>query len=450
MKDQKKSDEIATQRFQLIAPLLAEGLDPGKEKLLKEQICQTSGLSERTLRRYISQFRGNGFVGLKPKGKMTQSNGVIPLNLLEQAILLRKEAPTRSVAQIIQILEWEGLAQPGQLKRSTLQDKLTERGYNSRQMKLYTQSGIAARRFQKRSRNQLWQSDIKFGPYLPIGLNGSKKQVYLVAIIDDATRYILHGEFYPTLDSTIVENALRMAIQKYGAPDAVYFDNGKQFRTKWMARTCAKLETRLLYTRPYSAESKGKIERFNRTVDSFLGEVTLEKPKTLDQLNELFQVWLAECYHTKPHSAFEGKKSPESVFRSDPKPLRFIKPVELANAFLHSETRKVDKSGCISFLDQKYEVGLSFIGRRVDVIYDPSDITELTIEFEGHEPWKARKLEIGERAGKRPLLPDHLQLETASSSRLLKAAEQKNQTRQIEQTPAVAFRAVWKEDDRHV
>ena len=226
MRDQKKSKEIAAQRFQLIAPLLAEGLDAGKAKQLREQICKASGLSERTIRRYLSHYRIEGFGGLKPKGKSIQmKKEAIPSHLVEQAILLRKEVPSRSVAQIIQILEWEGLADPGQLKRSTLQEKLTEKGYNSRQMKLYSQTGVAARRFQKRHRNQLWQSDIKYGPYLPIGPNGTKKQVYPVAIIDDVTRFIVHGEFYTTLDSRIVEDALRIAIQKYGAPEAVYFNN---------------------------------------------------------------------------------------------------------------------------------------------------------------------------------------------------------------------------------
>ncbi|WP_246861342.1 hypothetical protein [Bacillus sp. REN3] len=101
-------------------------------------------------------------------------------------------------------------------------------------------------------------------------------------------------------------------------------------------------------------------------------------------------------------------------------------------------------------MDQKYEVGLAFIGRQVDVVYDPASLEELTIEFENYAPWKARKLVIGERAGKRPALPEHLQVQEVDSSRLLKAAERKNQERQIEQKPAVSFRAVWKEDDPSV
>ncbi|MDQ0415822.1 DDE-type integrase/transposase/recombinase [Mesobacillus stamsii] len=451
MSDHKKSEELAVQRFQLISPLLAEGLDAGKVKELKDQIAKTSGLSERTIRRYLAQFQKDGFGGLKPQGrKGARKPEVIPLHLLEQAILLRKEVPTRSVAQIIQILEWEGVAEPGQIKRSTLQEKLTEKGYSTRHMRLYSQTGIAARRFQKLHRNQLWQSDIKYGPYLPIGPNGMKKQVYLVAFIDDATRFVLHAAFYPTLDSRIVEDAFRQAIQKYGVPEAVYFDNGKQYRTKWMSRTCSKIGTRLTYTRPYSAESKGKIERFNRIIDSFISEAVLEKPNTLDRLNELFQVWLTECYQNKHHSALGEKISPETAFRSDKKALRFIDPDMLSNAFLHCETRKVDKSGCISFMDHKYEVGLTFIGRQVEVVYDPANIEELTIEFEDHTPWKAKKLVIGERAGKRPDLPEHLLVQDAESSRLLKAAERKNEERQAEQKPAVTFRAVWKEDDSRV
>ena len=53
----------------------------------------------------------------------------------------------------------------------------------------------------------------------------------------------------------------------------------------------SKLGIRLLYAKPYSPESTGKVEKFNQTVDKFLAEAELEKPKTLDRLNELFQIW---------------------------------------------------------------------------------------------------------------------------------------------------------------
>ncbi|WP_058300473.1 DDE-type integrase/transposase/recombinase [Gorillibacterium timonense] len=447
MKDQKKAEAIASERVQLLSPLLAEGLDPAKAREIKERICEQTGLSERTLRRYLAKYCQDGFGGLKPKSKGRQpSETTIPTEVLEQAILLRREVPSRSVAQLIQILEWEGRIRPGEIKRSTLQERLAERGYSTRHMRMYTESGVAARRFQQRHRNRLWHSDIKYGPYLPIGPNGAMKQVFLVTFVDDATRFVLHGEFYPVMDKTIVEDCFRQAIQKFGVPESVYFDNGKQYRTKWMTRACSKLGIRLLFAKPYSPEATGKVERFNRVVDAFLSESALEKPNTLERLNELFTVWLSECYQNKPHSALENKRSPETAYRSDKKPLRFVDPDELAHAFLHCETRKVDKSGCISFMDRKYEVGLPFIGCTVDVVFDPADITELIMEYEGHAPRRVRELVIGERAGKRPPLPEHLGPLPADASRLLTAAEERSRDRKAQQAPAVAYRRVNKED----
>jgi putative transposase len=317
LRNDKKAEEIAAQRVHMLAPLLAEGLDAGQAKVIKTRICEQTGISERTLRRYLDLYRKEGFNGLKPKGRGKRcSEEAVPINVLEQAILLRRQVPSRSISQIIQIMEWEGLVQPGQIKRSTLQEKLAQRGYSSRQMRMYTGTGVAARRYQQKYRNQLWHSDIKYGPYLPIGKEGKKKQVYLVTFVDDATRFILHGEFYPVLDQIIVEDCFKKAILKYGVPEKVYFDNGGQYRNKWMNRACAKMGIRLLFAKPYSPEATGKVERFNRVVDSFLAEARLEEPQTLDRLNQLFTVWLEECYQHKPHSGIEGELSPAVAYQS--------------------------------------------------------------------------------------------------------------------------------------
>ncbi|SCW73665.1 Helix-turn-helix domain-containing protein [Paenibacillus tianmuensis] len=144
MRNQKKTDEIAAERFKLLSPLLASGLDAAKSAQLKSAICAHSGLSKRTLRRYPAQYRKDGFDGLKPKPKGRKPlPDTIPAEVLEEAILLRREVPKRSVWQIIQILEWDGKVTPGKLKRSTLQDRLTRRGYSSRQMRMYAGGGTA-------------------------------------------------------------------------------------------------------------------------------------------------------------------------------------------------------------------------------------------------------------------------------------------------------------------
>lgn len=138
------------------------------------------------------------------------------------------------------------------------------------------------------------------------------------------------------------------------------------------------------------------------------------------------------------------------AYRGDSKLVRFVDGETLANAFLHSENRKVDKAGCISFMGKKYEVGLLFIGRTVQVIYDPADITEVTIEHEGHMPWTAKEMVIGERTGKRPALPESMQTEPVDASRLLRGAEKQHEARGNKQLQAISFRSMRKDGEPHV
>ena len=121
MRDQRKAADIAQRRMELISPLLVEGLDPAKARELKSSICEQTGISERTLRRYVAQYRESGFNGLKPKGRESgKTEDAIPAHVLDQAILLRRQVPSRSVTQLIDILEWEGIVEEGRIKRSTL------------------------------------------------------------------------------------------------------------------------------------------------------------------------------------------------------------------------------------------------------------------------------------------------------------------------------------------
>lgn len=438
MSDNKKAEETAVNRVQMLAPLMEQGLDSAALAQRKQEICEKYEISDRTLRRYLAQYREEGFAGLKPKSSGRPGTRSIPPEILEEAILLRREVPKRSIRAIIQILEWEKKIEPGSVSRSTLQDHLTAAGYSSAQMRIYRGTGVAARRFQRTSRNDLWQSDIKYGPFI------DGQQVYLAAFIDDCTRYVLHAEFYPVLDQSIVEDAFRQSLQKYGAPKAVYFDNGKQYRTKVMERACAKLNIRLLYTRPYAAESKGKIERLNRTIDGFLAEIQVDKPKDLESLNKRFWAWLDECYQHQPHSSLENNMSPYAAFNTDKEMIRFLDAEQIADAFLRAEQRKVDKSGCISFDGKKYELehGLKLIGRQVDVVYDVSDIDTLWIEHEGFPRFTAKPLVIGTRAGKRPELPPGLLPETPLQSRLLSAAEKEHEIRKRSQQTAISFRSI--------
>jgi transposase InsO family protein len=429
----------ALERYKIISPILsatAEGADKAKIGMLKNEALQQSGVSRKTLAQWLERYAKEGFDGLKYKSSTVGAKRKIPGELVREAIQLRLEVPTRSIPQIIEILEMEGKSPIGFLKRSTLQDRLREEGYSTAQMKLYRQPGIAARRFARSERNSLWQADIKYGPVLKI--KGESVQIYFVGFIDDATRYIVHGEFYDTLDQSIVEDCFRKAILKEGVPKRVFFDNGAQFRTKWMERACALLEIQLIYAKIYSPESKGKIERFNRTLVSFIAEAVLKKCASLSEFNQLFDVWLAECYHGKEHDGIDT--TPEVAYKSSKTPLRFLSAETVANAFLHGEQRKVDKSGCINFKGKKYEVGVVYIGRTVDVVYDVTDISKITVEDRHfNTSFQVKELVIGEHTGPRPKLPDFMTHTKPETSRLLDEKQKRYDKRQLSAKRAISY-----------
>jgi len=435
-------EDVAGYRLRLITPLLEEGLDNSQIISLKKKISEDNQLSYRSIGRYYQAYLNEGFAGLKPKGGYKRKSNKLPENfpeVVEHAIILRRECPTMSVADIIRILEMEELVKPGAIHRSTLQRHLQSAGFGAKQIRMYTKKGVASRRFAKEHRMQLLQGDIKYGPYLPIGKDGAMKQVYLSAFIDDATRYIVAAKFYDNQQTQIIEDTLRSAIMTYGKPEKIYVDNGKQYRSDWLKKACNRLGIRLSFSRPYHPEGKGKIEFFNRRMDSFLSEVALNKPKTLHELNEALQLWINEYYHQNPHSALDGL-SPSMAFSRDKRRLKFIEANELREAFLYTETRLVDKTGCISFNGKKYEVGMQLIGRKIEVYFDPTWKDEVEIHHPDVKPFKARVQIIGENCGYEHALPGQLSLLVPEESRLLKGLNQRNITHRTKKETAISFK----------
>ena len=433
MKNSKKAQETAENRMSMIAPLLAPGLDRETVRKIREGIAETNRISQRTLDRYLHSYHNEGFTGLIPEGKSSDAKYKIPPDLIDAAIQLRRELPSRSIPTIIEILEMEGKAEPGFLKRTTLQDALQRNGYSAGMMKIYRDPTYGSQRFQRLHRNDLWQGDIKYGPTLKI--NGLTTPTYLSCLIDDATRLILHGEFYSSMTEAIVEDTLHKAIVKYGAPKRIYFDNGSQYKTHWMHRACTLLGIKLLYARPRNPQGKGKQERFNETVDQFIAECSLEDIPTLKDLNEKFQAWLNQCYTKATHSGIGT--TPELAFKSDSMPLRFIEQDLLARAFLHCETRKADKSGCISFGGKKYDLGVKFAGRTVDVVYDPANTETLTVEAQGETPFPVRQVQVGEHVRPRPQQPEPTV--KADHSRLLSAVAGKYKANTVQRRRAISY-----------
>jgi putative transposase len=416
MKEKKLDNgrEEGLRRYRIIVPLLDESLAECERRQIRRMICTQEGISERTLRRYVANYKRQGFDGLmlrerKDKGSCKS----IPEEALKLAAELRQEVPERSAERIQELLASEGY----RVARSTLERHLRQQGLSGRQIKT-EQRQVASRRFNRVGRNTLWQADLKYGLYLPdLKQSGQKIRTYLVAIIDDATRLVVHAEFYDNQRLPILEDAFRKAIIRSGLPENLYVDNGKIFISQWLRLACAKLHIRHLNTRAYSPESKGKIERWNRTADEFIREAYLEKPRTLEQLNTLFRAWLAEGYNHKVHSALNGK-SPAQAFTQDTKALRFPSPETLREALLWEKTPTVDKTGCISLNGSCYEVGIEYLRKNILVRYDPFDLSQIEVWCGGQKKKVVSPANIGEynRNVKKPIE----EMEKASQSKILR------------------------------
>jgi len=201
----------------------------------------------------------------------------------------------------------------------------------------------------------------------------------------------------------------------------------------------------LIFAKIYSPESKGKIERFNQTLNSFIAESVLKKPKSLSEYNHLFNVWLTECYHNKEHSGIDA--TPEVAYKSSKTPLKFLSAETVANAFLHSDRRKVDKSGCISFQGKKYEVGITYIGRTVDIVFDTSDTSILTVEDKhAKTSFQIKELVIGEHTGPRPKLPEFMSSTQPETSRLLDEKQKRYEKRQLSDKRVISYAQINKSE----
>jgi len=447
----KDAEEKLLKRYEMIAPLLNDSLDEFDRRRLRAKIMESNGISARSLRRYIQAYREQGYMGLadgvrSDKGIPTS----IPEKAIDEAVKLRQELPTRSVRRIIEILEGEKIVKPGEVSRASLNRHLIQRGYGAAQLRAEGKAAQPASRFERKRRNDLFQTDIKYGPKLTI--NGSKKKTYLLAIIDDKTRMILHAEFYLSQGLPILEDCFRKALMKYGKPNDILVDNGKIFVSKWFKLACARLGIRHIAAKPFCANTKGKVEKYNKTVGGFLKEFALEPKQTLAELNRLFYIWMDEGYTHDPHDSLKQEerdpktgallhkreRTPYQAYIEDPAKVRYISSLECREAFLWEEQRTVDKTGCVKLAGMVFDVGTALIRRRVDLRYDPFDLSVIDVWYNGAFQRRAEKLYIAEFTPK----PEGTQAsgtQKPTHSRLLRVYEEQNKNREKQRNNALTF-----------
>ncbi|MHC4509860.1 MAG: transposase [Planctomycetota bacterium] len=391
---EERRTEIALFRYTLILPLLRGEYEPRGKGRLRQQIAAghydipfstRHTVSVPTLARWERRYRKDGFAGLKPTPRTDHGTPrAISLQTLDRAEALKREQPLRSSRSIVQMLSLD-TTQPipeTALSARTLRRQLARRNATTAQL-LGKRRPKPYRRFQRDHFADLWQGDAMHGPMLPDPAHpAQERQVFLFAFLDDHSRLIPHAQFYWNEQLPRMEDCLKRAILRYGRPLSIYVDRAKIYSSKQFNIICATLGIQRILGTPYYPEGRGKIERFFQFVQSdFLPELAKSAVPNLALLNESLLAWLEVVYHRKVHS--ETGQAPLERYRQDDAPsTRPADPTELRHAFLHRAQRTVTSTATFPFHGNRYRVAAYLHNQKVELRYDPFDLTRIEVWFQ--------------------------------------------------------------------
>lgn len=371
----------AAWRHQLIAPLLRGPADHTlqyRARITSEPVDHPwrgkVSVSSRSLRRWAQLFRRDGLQSLVTRKRQDEGQSkALPPGALERALELRTEDGRRSVPLLMTLLanenkDWSKLA------RSTLDRHLRAKGSVRRPRG--PQGPFTS--FEARAPMDLWQGDILHGPV--VLFDGKPRRCRIVAWIDDHSRHICYIWAYPDETLPCIEDSLKHAVLGYGVPTRIFVDNAWVYSGKAFTLACAELGIAKCHSTPRYPVSRGKIERFFRTLrEQLLQEVENLEPITVEKLNEYLVAWV-NGYHRRKHSRTE--ETPAERFAGRP-----IRPVlstqHLDAAFWQWDTRTVSSHGEIKFEGNIYRVDSSFAKQKVVIRYDPFDLLRIYIWRDG-------------------------------------------------------------------
>jgi transposase InsO family protein len=175
---------------------------------------------------------------------------------------------------------------------------------------------------------------------------------------------------------------LKEAFLTYGIPKRLYVDNGPSFSSELLARSCAMAGISLLHSKPYDSPSRGKVERFFRTVrERFLSG--LQQGVTLHELNEAFWLWLQEDYHHKLHTGIGERPIDRYNASLSRVHIRRLSRTELDEIFLIRHERLVNNDATISFKGAIYEVPPAYIRHKIEIRHTVDNPEELYLYDNG-------------------------------------------------------------------
>jgi transposase InsO family protein len=376
--DNETREKIALIRYKLISPVLAE---PGR---VQNEYFRTQAAKRHefprygnrkvrvsTLKSWLKAYKRKGFDGLKPKVRCDKGRPRrISPELLNTIRIQCKAYPYLTVKYLHEKLIKEGLIGHPPIHYNTLlrivkEEEMLRFGKKRRDVR---------KRFEVAHINDLWMCDFMHGPQVLI--NRRSYKAILCAVIDDHSRMIVGHGFAPSETVSSLTKVLKEAFQVYGLPKRLYVDNGASFSSDFLAKSCALSGISLLHSKPYDSPSRGKIERYFRTVrDRFL--VAINETFTLEELNLAFSIWLKDDYHHRLHAGI-NERPIDRYHRSCAKiDIKRPSKAELDEIFLVRHERVVNNDATISFKGNIYEVPAAYIRQRIEIRHPVDDDRQL-------------------------------------------------------------------------
>ena len=390
--DEKTRKEIALFRFGIIAPVLNGNVTAQKKYFRqiaqKEHDVPKMGkirFQPGTFKVWLKRYRRYGFDSLLPKEREDKGHSrKIAAQLAQNIEETLDSLPYLSTSALYRILVAEGHIQIGNITENTVRKFIKD---NKLRDKIPHEP---RKKFEKEHINELWTADCMHGPYLSLQeyAHNKKHKVFLIAAIDDHSRMICARGWFLHENSISLEIAFKQGIRIFGLPKSIYCDNGAIFSTSHLQLACARLGIALIHSRPYDSPSRGKIERFFRTVRAkFLAILHIGEINSLEQLNLQFERWLEKEYHKHLHTGIGQTPMERYIedFNSNPSAIKRVAEEELDRAFQVSIKRKVKNDSTVSVNDESYECPQRFIGKTVEIRF-PSDKPHHLIIYQDDKP----------------------------------------------------------------
>ena len=154
--------------------------------------------------------------------------------------------------------------------------------------------------------NQVWATDITY-------IHMERGFMYLIAIMDWATRKVLTWRLSNTLDTRFCVEALKEALFKYGAPDIFNSDQGCQFTSEAFTSVLKTWNIRI------SMDGKGRfrdnifVERLWRTLK--YDRIYLNSYETGAELSKDMTYWFNYYNDERKHTSLDKRTPNEAYFQ---------------------------------------------------------------------------------------------------------------------------------------